>query len=358
MKVVTVVGARPEFIKSLSLLRALADAGIENLAVHTGQHYDPVMSEIFFRELDLSEPWRQLECRGSTHATQTASMLVGVEAALEDAQPDWVVVYGDTNSTLAGALAAVKLNLPVAHVEAGLRSFNWLMPEEINRVLVDRVSTLLFAPGTTAVRNLEGEGFEPSKIHEVGDVNLDVLRSVLENPRTQTRTPPFPQENYALVTLHRAETTDDGDRLRRVLSGLNEVARHIRVVLPLHPRTRSAMEHFSIDPSNLAIKIIDPVGFVEMVELMRHASVIATDSGGIQKEALFLEVPCVTLRTETEWVETVDLGWNQLADLSSSESVARDILGAIGRNGLPGEPYGKGDAGERIAAILSEAKFT
>ena len=289
-------------------------------------------------------------------------MLTGIEDACRAADPDWVVVYGDTNSTLAGALAAAKLHVPVAHVEAGLRSFNRRMPEELNRVVVDHIATVNFAPTELAESNLVREGIARCEVARVGDVNYDVTLAVLDaldrGVLAADLDAMWDTSRYAVATVHRAETTDDERVLRAVVDGLSTLAGELDVVLPLHPRTRRAMEHCGLADTPPGLKLIDPLSFVEMISLMSGASVVATDSGGVQKEALFLRVPCATLRTETEWEETVTSGWNRLVDLSSADTVAAGVSGMIGVTGRDVYPYGDGSAAqlilERLAAGRSE----
>jgi UDP-GlcNAc3NAcA epimerase len=286
-------------------------------------------------------------------------MIEPIERVLVDIRPDWVVVYGDTDTTLAGALAAAKLHQPVAHVEAGLRSFNRRMPEEINRVLTDHVSELLFAPSATAVANLQREGLPAERIREVGDVMYDAVLLFADAARTRAglltslRLEP---RRYVLATVHRAENTDDRSRLEAILGSLDAVASSgTPVVVPLHPRTRAAIRRWALDGLCRRLVVLDPIGYLEMLVLEQHAAVIATDSGGVQKEAYFFRVPCVTLRDETEWVELVDTGWNRLAspDLSPRE-IATRILAAIGRRGREGELYGEGRAASQIALTIAK----
>lgn len=352
LKIVTVVGARPQFVKAAVVSRALQAAAVEEAIVHTGQHFDANMSEIFFGELQVPEPACNLGIGGGSHGQNTGRMLESIERVLEGESPDMVLVYGDTDSTLAGALAAVKLHIPVAHVEAGLRSFNRRMPEEINRVLTDHAASLLFAPTEVAVDNLLHEGVDQSMIHNVGDVMYDASlfygalaekrSSILERLALGTG-------GYVLATVHRAENVDDEARLSAILRGLGEI--DTTVVMPLHPRTRARIEEFHLQLSH-NIRMIDPVGYLDMVMLEKHAVLIATDSGGVQKEAFFHGVPCVTLREETEWVELVNSGWNRLAVPGDSEGVRLAVMSAIGTSGQPVRPYGDGEAGERIVEIL------
>lgn len=352
--VLTIVGARPQFIKAAVVSRALrAQPGVREVLVHTGQHYDDNMSRVFFEELEIPEPDYHLGIGGGTHGQNTGRMLEALEEVLLQERPDWVLVYGDTDSTLAGALAAAKLHIPVAHVEAGLRSFNRRMPEEINRVLTDHVSDLLFAPTEVAVRNLLREGIPSDKIHLVGDVMYDAALYYGEKAERESqvlRRLGLVPKGYVLATLHRAENTDDPERLRVVLQALAQVNKEVPVVLPVHPRTRKRAEAFGLDHLLGEVLAIEPVGYLDMVMLEKNARVIATDSGGVQKEAFFHRVPCVTLREETEWVELVELGWNRLCPPRDPAS----IVGYLLHDWTGGEatPYGTGHAGSAIAAHL------
>ena len=312
-KIVTIVGARPQFVKAATLSRAFAAAGdLGETMIHTGQHFDPEMSAVFFRELGIPAPAHHLDIHGGHHGAMTGRMLEAIERVLLAEAPDWVLVYGDTNSTLAGALAAAKLNLPVAHVEAGLRSFNRRMPEEINRVLTDHVSRLLFCPTRTAVANLAAEGITQG-VHAVGDVMYDATLDALGRARTGSAildTLGLAPGSYLLATIHRAENTDSRAALSAVLNAVRAEAAGRPVVLPLHPRTRQAAERFGLGLDGLTV--IAPVGFLDMTRLLGDCAAVLTDSGGVQKEAYFHRKPCVTLRSETEWVETVECGWNRL----------------------------------------------
>jgi UDP-GlcNAc3NAcA epimerase len=316
MKIATVIGARPQFIKAWPLSRALRAAGCTEHIIHTGQHYDYQMSEVFFQELDIPRPNVNLEVGSGPHGRQTGLMLERIEQEFVAQKPDWVLVYGDTNSTLAAALAAAKLHLPIVHVEAGLRSFNRRMPEEVNRVLTDHVSALLFCPTPTAVDNLRREGITAG-VHLVGDVMLDALCTARELGRTRSRvlaTLGLAPKSYLVATVHRAENTDDPARLRALLTTFAQLDRP--VVLPLHPRTRGILERTMPDllaEARHRLRLIDPVGYLDMVTLTADAATVLTDSGGLQKEAFWLGVPCLTLREETEWVETVSAGANFLA---------------------------------------------
>lgn len=342
--VITIVGARPQFIKAAPVSRALEAQGIREILVHTGQHFDAMMSDVFFDELDIPKPAYNLEVHSLGHGAMTGRMLEKLETLMQTETHDLVLVYGDTNSTLAGALAAAKLGRPVAHVEAGLRSFNRSMPEEINRVMTDHVSTLLFCPTTTAVGNLAREGITKN-VHAVGDVMFDTTLAAVARARTQSRileTLALTPKSYSVATLHRAENTDSEPRLRRVIAWLEEAAMGHRIILPLHPRTRKILERLAIDPRGL--RIVDPLGYLDMAWLANNASAIYTDSGGLQKEAYFHRVPCVTLRDETEWVETIDAGWNRLWTASTYVAPRHEI-----------PDYGTGDAASAIAKHIAAA---
>ncbi len=354
---VTVVGARPQFVKAAAVSRAVArhnagrpEQALEERLVHTGQHYDDEMSGAIFTELGLAEPAAHLGIGSGPHGRQTGAMLERLEPVLVDAAPAAVLVYGDTNSTLAGALAAAKLGIPVAHVEAGLRSGRWEMAEEVNRVVADRLADLLFAPSASAVANLAREGIVAG-VHLVGDVMLDVLRwTVAEGP------PAFgaPDGRFALATVHRAETTDDPSRLRSVVSALGRVAAGgLPVLLPLHPRTRAALGAW--DPP-AGVTVVPPVGHGELVALAARADVVLTDSGGLQKEAYWLGVRCVTLRDETEWIETVAAGWNVLAGTDEDRIVLAAAQPAPA--GPRPELYGDGHAADAVVRQLSAFLWT
>lgn len=357
-KIVTIVGARPQFIKAAAISReVLKHPGkIEEVMVHTGQHYDPNMSQVFFDELEIPAPRYNLEVSGGGHGAMTGRMLEGIEQILLDEKPDCVLIYGDTNSTLAGALAAAKLHIPVAHVEAGLRSFNMRMPEEVNRVLADRVSALLLCPTEVAVENLAREGVVEG-VHNVGDVMYDVALYYRERAKAESKvlkTHSLKERGFALATCHRAENTDDPDRLDGIMSALAEIAGELPVVLPLHPRTRKLLQQFGLEHHLGALIVVDPLPFLDMVALEQAAKVILTDSGGVQKEAFFYQVPCITMRDETEWVETVELGWNCL--VGSSRSMILDAYAVMStrKPKASGEPYGDGSAAERILALLTD----
>ncbi len=352
MKVVSIIGARPQFIKCAPVSRALRNVADEVL-VHTGQHYDDSMSGVFFRELDIADPDYHLGIGSGSHGRQTGDMLKRIEDVLLRETPDLVLVYGDTNSTLAGALAAVKLHLPVVHVEAGLRSFNRSMPEEINRVLTDQVSSLLLCPTDTAVENLRREGVTEG-VHLVGDVMYDALLDSVEKAKqTSTILERLGVKSgaYLLATVHRAENTDHITKLGGIMAALNQIAAPDRVIVfPVHPRTRKQLVRLSFQPS-AHLRLIDPVSYLDMVRLESDAQSIITDSGGIQKEAYWLGVPCITLREETEWVETVASGWNCLVG-SVTEPIVSAVLST--RPGLRHEwPYTRGEASTSIAQRIA-----
>jgi UDP-GlcNAc3NAcA epimerase len=358
MKVVTVVGARPQFIKAAALSRAIRDEyadKIEEVLIHTGQHYDENMSKVFFDELDIPHPRYNLEVSGGQHGAMTGRMLEGIERVLLEEKPDWLLIYGDTNSTLAGAIAAAKLHIPIAHVEAGLRSFNMHMPEEINRILADRVSSLLFCPTETAVKNLHAEGIRDG-VHNVGDVMYDVALFYRDRARSQSTilvSLGIRQNSFALATCHRAENTDDPKRLAEILSALTEIARELPVVLPLHPRTRKLVGEYGLSQYLEALIITEPLSFLDMVALEQTARFILTDSGGVQKEAFFYGVPCITMRDETEWVETVDSGWNRLTGASRELIIAATNEIIVSRPLTDDiKPYGQGRAASNILATL------
>jgi UDP-GlcNAc3NAcA epimerase len=360
MKIITVLGARPQFIKASVVSHAIKGLGLfQEVIVHTGQHFDVNMSDVFFNELGIKQPNYFLGINGGGHGEMTGRMLEKLEEVMQAERPDAVIVYGDTNSTLAGALAAVKLHIPVAHVEAGLRSFNMAMPEEVNRILTDRMSRWLFTPTHTATQHLIREGVEPLAIKEVGDVMYDVA---IHHGRRVDASGRLLQElnlasgTYVLATVHRAENTDHPERLQALVDGLEIVAKQMPVVWPMHPRTRGALQRMGrMDTLSPQLILIDPLGYLEMVQLEKHSAVIATDSGGVQKEAFFYQVPCVTLRDETEWVELVDAGWNKLVPPMAAMAVADAILTAVNQQGQDVKPYGAGDAAARIAQTLADS---
>jgi UDP-GlcNAc3NAcA epimerase len=356
MKVLTVVGARPQFIKAAAVTRAFAaQPGCEEVMVHTGQHFDDNMSQVFFDELGIPPPRHNLEIAGGSHGVMTGRMLAALDALIAAEGPDWVLVYGDTNSTLAGALSAAKLHVPVAHVEAGLRSFNMRMPEEINRILTDRISTLLFCPTRTAVENLAREGVEAG-VHDVGDVMFDVALFHGELARRDSgvlgRLGLAPG-GFVLATCHRAENTDVRARLSGILAALDRIAADLPVVLPLHPRTAKLVREYGLEPSLRRLRCVDPLSYLDMIALEQAAKLILTDSGGVQKEAFYFGVPCITMRDETEWVELVDLGWNRLAGADAGRIVAAYAQAGPGTPGA--RPYGDGHAAGRIVSLLAQA---
>jgi UDP-N-acetylglucosamine 2-epimerase len=351
MKIVTVVGARPQFIKAAPLSRALRrNPATHEFLLHTGHHYDDARSAVFIRELDLPQPDLNLGVGSGSHAAQTAQMLQGIEAVLIQERPDSLLIYGDTNSTLAGALAAAKLHIPVAHVEAGLRSYDRTMPEEINRVVADQLATLLFGPTEGARANLAAEGITAG-VHVVGDVMYDSLQAnlVLAAQRpAPAAVRDLPNRGYLLVTVHRAANTDDPAQLRAIVTALNALDEP--VIFPVHPRTRAALAAGL--PLRPHVRAIDPVGPLDMLRLEQGARLILTDSGGVQKEAYWLAVPCLTLRDETEWVETVAHGWNVLVGTDPARIIA--TVATFAPPGTPPPLYGTGHAAEAIAAILEE----
>ena len=357
MKVATVIGARPQFIKASVVSEELGRRkDVSETLIHTGQHYDPSMSQVFFDDLGIPPPQHNLGIGSASHAVATARMLERLEPILQTEAPDCVLVYGDTNSTVAGALVATKLQLPVAHVEAGLRSWNRKMPEEINRIMTDSVSDLLFAPTQFAVDNLTHEGHPSSRIALVGDVMFDVALAARERAARESTVLEglgLARGKYILATIHRAENTDDVQRLASVLGGLAEVAKTTPVVFPIHPRTKKMIEFQGLGKYLAGISTIAPVGYLDMVELERNARLIVTDSGGVQKEAFFHGVICVTLRDETEWVELVELGWNFVTPPLSAATVSAGVeRGLNAGRGKPGRPYGNGDAATRIVDRL------
>jgi UDP-GlcNAc3NAcA epimerase len=359
LEIVTVIGARPQFVKASVVSQALKRLGtIREYIIHTGQHYDSNMSDVFFDELGIPKPDCFLGIGSSSHGQQTGRMLEGIEGVLMNHRPDLMLVYGDTNSTLAGAMAAAKLHIPVAHVEAGLRSFNRRMPEEINRVLTDHVSTFLFTPTQTAVENLIREGISGETIHQVGDVMYDVSLAygqLSDDKSTVLGQLGLVRGEYSLATVHRAENTDDPSRLANIFKALNFVSQQAPVVLPIHPRTRNLLPPDIVSLiAGSDIRVVDPVGYLDMLQLEKHARTILTDSGGVQKEAYFFSVPCITLRDETEWVELVELGWNRLWSPSSSLERFYD-LARYDRSSPPGshpDIYGKGNSASLIASCL------
>lgn len=323
MKIITVLGARPQFVKAAVVSRELRKSGIQEVIIHTGQHFDNNMSQVFFDEMEIPTPDYNLEISGLNHGAMTGRMLEKIEDVLLKEKPDYVLVYGDTNSTLAGALAASKLHIPVAHVEAGLRSFEMKMPEEINRILTDRISSVLFCPTITAIKNLDAEGYDKidCKIVLSGDVMYDAVQfyqSKIETNATVLQKEELEGKPFILATLHRAENTNDPARLKEICEAFNEINQEIKIVLPLHPRTKSFLSSQGI---KLNAHLIDPVGYFDMLALLKNCSMVMTDSGGLQKEAYFFNKFCITLRDQTEWVELVEVGANVLAGASKKNIV-------------------------------------
>lgn len=349
MKIATVIGARPQFIKAAAVSRVLRTQHQEIL-VHTGQHYDANMSEIFFEELHIPRPDYNLGIGSGRHGAQTGAILEQVEEVLITEKPDALLVYGDTNSTLAGALAASKLHIPVIHIEAGLRSFNRRMPEEINRVLTDHLSSWLFCPTETAVKNLLAEGITAG-VHKNGDVMYDAFLYNLELAKEKStilQAVGLTSKAFILCTIHRAENTDDPARLTQILTAISQIS--LPVVLPLHPRTRKIVQELGLNSLLEKVKVIDPVGYLDMITLEAHALKLVTDSGGVQKEAYFAGVPCITMRDETEWVETVEVGWNRLTGADEGK-----ILEAVESFAPPEERpsiFGNGNAAEQFITAL------
>jgi UDP-GlcNAc3NAcA epimerase len=348
-KIITVVGARPQFIKAATLSRQFQLFGIEELIIHTGQHFDANMSDVFFEEMEIPKPAFQLNIHSLTHGAMTGRMLEGIEDILIKEKPEGVIVYGDTNSTLAGALAASKLHIPVIHVEAGLRSFNMQMPEEINRILTDRISDLLFCPTSTAVTNLlrEGYGDLPIKICKNGDVMQDA--AIYYAAKAELKSDILKQINlpsFVLATIHRQENTDSPENLRNIVAGLNDINSKIPVIVPIHPRTRKILAQMKLVPK---FKMIEPVGYFDMIILLKHCDLVITDSGGVQKEAFFFGKHCITLREQTEWVELVENGYNILVG-SNSHKLEFAFANLISKSSdFSLDLYGKGHAAERAA---------
>lgn len=352
MKILTVVGARPQFIKAATISRVIESmSDVEEIIVHTGQHFDKNMSDVFFEEMKIPRPDYNLAIASLSHGAMTGRMLEAIETIILDERPDWVLVYGDTNSTLAGALAASKLRVKVAHVEAGLRSFNMNMPEEQNRILTDRISTVLFCPTQTAVNNLNNEGYEQFDIDvvNVGDVMFDAANFYSGYARKPDW---FDQlelsHNYALATIHRAENTDNLDRLHEIVSSLNEIHKKTPVILPLHPRTKKKLEKLNV---KLNVNVVEPVGYLEMVFLLKNCRVVLSDSGGVQKEAYFFKKSCLILREETEWIELVECGANHIVGANYQRIMKKfDSLGT--GTSFNSAFYGEGDAAEKIVKWL------
>lgn len=352
MKIVTVVGARPQFIKAAPVSRAIRARG-EEILVHTGQHYDTSMSDVFFEELEIPKPDYHLHVGSKSHGAQTGAMLSKIEEVIFAEKPDALLVYGDTNSTLAGALAAAKLHVPVAHVESGLRSFNRRMPEEINRVLTDHISRWLFCPTDTAVTNLEAEGITEG-VYQIGDVMLDAVlynAKLAEEKADILQKLELESKSYLLFTIHRAENTDDPKRLKGIVDALNAI--DIPAVLPLHPRTKGKLAATGLTIHNPMVRVIEPVGYLDMLQLEFHAKKIVTDSGGVQKEAFFAKVPCITMRDETEWIETVEYKTNILVSADTKKILEAIHNFDVDFSQVP-SVFGTGKSSEEIVEILSK----
>lgn len=353
MKIVTIIGARPQFIKAAVVSRVFtASSEVEEVIVHTGQHFDANMSDVFFEEMCIPKPHYNLNINGLGHGAMTGQMLEKIEEVLLREKPEWVLVYGDTNSTIAGALAAKKLHIKVAHVEAGLRSFNMDMPEEINRILTDRISDVLFCPTDTAIANLKQEGFGniDCRIVKNGDVMQDAALFYADKARKPEGELP---SKFVLCTVHRAENTDVPERLKNIFDALEMISKEIPVVLPLHPRTRGKLMAAGYDFAHSQICFIDPVGYLEMVWLLKNCTLVMTDSGGLQKEAYFFGKYCVTMRDETEWVELVENGFNVLAGSDTAKIVESfQELSKKDGKGFEKRLYGEGTAGEMIMSEL------
>ncbi|NET57866.1 MAG: UDP-N-acetylglucosamine 2-epimerase (non-hydrolyzing) [Symploca sp. SIO2E6] len=365
MKILTVVGARPQFIKAAAVSRAIAQHNqnpsnpIQEILLHTGQHYDKNMSDVFFQEMQIPHPNYHLGIGGGSHGTMTGQMLDKIEQVLQEEKPDITLVYGDTNSTLAGALAAVKLQIPVAHVEAGLRSFNMKMPEEVNRILTDQISQWLFCPTATAVKNLENEGLQHRahvQLCQVGDVMYDAVLFYQKIAQPTPKTASLMQKvsnRFYLATVHRAENTDNPVRLNSIMSALDEISQTTPVILPLHPRTQKLLETHAFPD----IKLVEPVGYFDMITLLSHCQGVFTDSGGLQKEAYFFDQPCITLREETEWIELVEQGFNQLVGaerkriIEAEKGIVNNYTSSQA-NQSSQHLYGYGNAAKTIINIL------
>lgn len=353
IKIITIVGARPQLIKAAAVSRVIlndyADT-IEEILVHTGQHYDANMSQVFFDELDIPRPRFNLEISGGSHGSMTGRMLEAIEKVLLSQKPDWVLIYGDTNSTLAGALAASKLHIPVAHVESGLRSFNMKMPEEVNRIVSDRISHVLFCPTQAAVKNLQAEGII-DRVYNVGDVMYDVAlyyRDIARHSSNIHGRLGIEPRDYALATCHRAENTDDPERLGAILSALSVASEKMPVIFPLHPRTKKIVQRYGMHDLLSDLIVVEPLSYLDMVALEQEARLILTDSGGVQKEAFFYGVPCITMRDETEWVETIQSGWNRLAPPRKATVIEAVEEALVAQPSSRSEPYGNGFAANLI----------
>jgi UDP-N-acetylglucosamine 2-epimerase len=355
MKIMTIIGARPQFIKAAPVSFAIRKAGLSEFILHTGQHYDKMMSDVFFTEMGIPKPDLNIDVGSGSHGYQTGQMLMSIEQTLIDISPDKVLVYGDTNSTLAGTLAARKLQIPLAHIEAGLRSFNRTMPEETNRVVADHCADILFCPTQTAVDNLKTEGITES-VHLVGDTMVDALMQfikIAERKSSVLNELDLVADDYYLATVHRPYNTDDSGKLADIVAALSSLDK--RVIFPVHPRTKKKLADLSGKaPPEFSnnLKLIEPLGYLDMLHLEKNARMILTDSGGIQKEAYILSVPCITLRPETEWVETLSAGWNTLVGADINKIVSATQLSIPSES--PDPVFGKGNAAKNIVEIISK----
>ena len=355
MKLITIIGARPQFIKAAAVSREIAKhSEIKEIIVHTGQHFDANMSEIFFEQMHIPKPDYNLEINSLSHGAMTGRMIEKIEEVLLDEKPDWILIYGDTNSTIAGSLAAKKLHIKVAHVEAGLRSFNRNMPEEINRILTDKISDILFCPTDTAVQNLQNEGIGKNSLTQIvkcGDVMQDAAifyTDLAQKPEIEV------PEEFILATIHRAENTDDPKRLTSIFNALNKISHKLPIILPLHPRTKKIISISKLITTNSQLIFIDPVGYLEMIYLLQNCSLVMTDSGGLQKEAFFFRKPCVTLRDETEWVELVENGFNEIFGANENKIISGYKKMSKKQNDYKINLYGNGEASEKIINKLLE----
>lgn len=372
-RIITIVGARPQFVKAATLSREFVRVGVDEKIIHTGQHFDANMSEVFFTEMEIPQPAYRLDINGVSHGAMTGRMLEGIEKILLDEKPEGVLVYGDTNSTLAGALAASKLHIPVLHVEAGLRSFNMRMPEEINRILTDRVSSVLFCPTDAAINNLAAEGYDVSSVPDTdegsfsinhdkkssipvqivknGDVMQDAaLFYAKKAAEKSTVLQQLPVRQFVLATVHRQENTDDPANLKGIIEGLNAIHREIPVVLPLHPRTRNILNQSGLTVDCLTI---DPVGYFDMINLLQNCELVITDSGGVQKEAFFFQKYCITLREQTEWVELIEHGFNLLAGSDSDAMKKAYALLRNRKSDFSVNLYGNGEAARKAVSHIA-----
>jgi UDP-GlcNAc3NAcA epimerase len=357
MKILTIIGARPQFVKAAVLSRIIAEQkDIEEVLVHTGQHYDTNMSEIFFEEMSIPKPNYNLQVKSKFHGEMTGKMMTEIEKVAMQENPDWILVYGDTNSTLAGALVASKMHIKLAHVEAGLRSFNNRMPEEINRILTDRVSNILFCSTDNAVKNLKEEGFEKfedKKVIKTGDIMLDA--SIYYASKSRKPDPNMPAE-FNLCTIHRADNTDDAQKLSTIFESLNTIGSETKIVLPIHPRTKALLSELNaeFEKEYPNILFFEPFGYFDMIWCLQHAKYVITDSGGLQKEAYFFKKPCMTLRDETEWVELVDYGYNVLSRIEKKEILENYSRLKTIKKDFSEQLYGDGKTGELILKELQK----